>query len=265
MGKKNTAAPAQSTREKAEALRAAQAKADAKTRNILIAVVAALVSITVLASVWVVWSAKSEMNANVAPSGEVTEFVVSADGVGKEKSGVPTLVEYFDYSCHACADVEGYIGKQVTDAAAAGKYNVKFVPVTVVGMPWNSVAAHAAYLTYKESPENFVTFHHELLAFFKTQFDSKNVSVIQNEDASLAKIKEIATQVGVPAATVEKFQKNGAADMLTTNHQAWKAATPEGRTGLGTPEFQVNNKVVELNGQSVEELYQNLEKSILGQ
>lgn len=266
MAEKNadTAAP-MSTRQKAEALRAAQAKADAKTRNILISVVATLVAITVLASVWVVWNAKSEMRANVAPSGEETSFLVSADGIGKEKAGVPTLVEYFDYSCHACADVDDYIGSQLSDGALAGKYNVKYVPVTLVGMAWNNVSAHAAYITYKESPENFVKFHHALLGYFKTQFDSKNVSVIQNEDASLAQVKEIASQQGIPANVIEKFQKHGAADMLTTNFQGWKAATPEGRESLGTPEFQVNNKVLQLQGSTVEELYNNLEKGILGQ
>ncbi|EEH64479.1 hypothetical protein HMPREF0044_0216 [Gleimia coleocanis DSM 15436] len=251
-----------STRAKAEQLRAAQAKQNAKTRNILIAIVSALVAITVIASVWVVWSAKNK-EAEVAAPGQVTSFLVSKDGIGKETPGLPTVHEYFDYSCHACADVDSYIGESVTKAAMEGKYNLVLSPVTVVDMPWHRVAAHASYLAYTESPENFVKLHHSLLAYFKTQFDASDASVIQNEAASLEQVKKLATEAGLPAATVEKISAKGALSYLTANSADWGAQKPAGRESLGTPEFQVSNKVVKLNGKSVEELYANFEKDVL--
>ena len=251
------------TRAKAEQLRAAQAKQDAKTRNILIAIVFSLVALTLILVFWVIWSSKDKAGVAPAPT-EVTAFVVSADGVGKEKAGVPTVDEYFDYSCHACADIDGFIGTQMSEAVAAGKYNVRYIPVTVVGMPWHFVASHAASLTYAEAPESFLEFHHSLLAFFKTQFDSKNVSVIQNDQASLEKVKELAKEAGVPDEVIAKFDAKASVGLLETNKKAWQDSAPEGRKSLGTPEFQVNKKVVKLGGQSIEELYTNFEKDVLG-
>lgn len=250
------------TRNKAQQLRAAQAKQDAKTRNILIAVVASLVALTVIASVWVVWNAKSK-EAEVAAPGERTSFLVSAEGIGKIKDGVPTVHEYFDYSCHACADVDSYMGENLTEAALAGKYNLELSPVTVVGMPWHTTASHAAFLAYKESPENFVKLHHSLLNFFKTQFDASDASIIQNEAAAISKVKELAKEAGVAPATVEKISSKGAAGMLKANYDAWAEQKPEGRESLGTPEFQVDNKIIKLSGSTAEELYQNFEKDVL--
>ncbi|MCS4484779.1 thioredoxin domain-containing protein [Gleimia sp. 6138-11-ORH1] len=250
------------TRLKAEQLRAAQAKQDAKTRNILIAVVSTLVALTVVLSVWVIWNSKGKEGATPAPT-EVTAFAVSADGVGKLREGVPTVTEYFDYSCHACADVDGFIGAQINEAVAAGKYNIRFVPVTVVGMSWHYAATNAAALTYAESPENFVKFHNSLLSFFKTQFDSKNVSIIQNDQASLAKVKELAKEAGVPDEVIEKFDAKASTGLLETNRNFWQSNVPEGRENLGTPEFQADNKVIKLSGATVEELYSNFENAFL--
>ena len=81
-------------------------------------------------------------------------------------------------------------------------------------------------------------FHHALLAYFRTQFQASNGTVVQNLDASWKQVKVIAAEVGVPSDVIETFPVNAVEDYLKASTTAWQNAGFNGRgDGLGTPEL----------------------------
>lgn len=244
------------TRLKAQEMRQAQANKEKKTRAIIFAVVGALVAVTIIAVIWVVTRSGDSQGSGIEGSGAgtATPMVVSAKGAGVEDSSLPTLQEYFDYSCHACADMEVGVGPGIWDAVNNGEINLELIPVNVVKMPWQYPAVHAAYLIYENEPEKFEDFHHETHTFFQSQFNAGDASIIQDEAKSLEKIKEIATSVGVSDDLVAQITADGANSVIENNTQAWSSADIEGREGLGTPEYVTNGKHINFSGNSMEEV-----------
>ena len=141
-------------RAKSQELREAQKRKENRTRYIIYTVVGLLVLATISAVVWVVLSQgkdKPQPGASVVPT-DVTSFVVSADGVGKVKEGSVEVTEYFDYSCHACADVDVLMKDKMQEGIDAGKISVRYVPVDVVNMAWHPAAARAVKTVYEDDP-----------------------------------------------------------------------------------------------------------------
>ncbi|MDO5729422.1 MAG: thioredoxin domain-containing protein [Actinomycetaceae bacterium] len=277
------------TRLKAEAMRQAQKRREERTRNIIIGVVSALLVLTIAAVAWVIMTREPEPAADPKPTavasanadasespenGESTEtaqpgesaearsFVLSADGVGQEKPGVPTLEEYYDYSCHACADVSALLGQGLEAEVENGTINMKLIPVNVVDMAFHPIATDAVSKVYNNQPDKFVEFHQALLTFFKGEFDNAKGDVVQDTDASVEQVKKIAEDVGISEDVIATFDPAGANTLLEANTNAWKARQVEGREGLGTPEFVSNNKKIKLSGQSVEEYVKNLVEGV---
>lgn len=272
------------TRLKAEAMRQAQKQREDRMRNIIIGIVSALIVLVIAAVAWVLMTREPGTNTDPAPptatasaeasestqtdestqpteapdSGEVASFVISADGVGQEKEGVPTLEEYYDYSCHACADVSAILGQELEAQVENGTINMKLIPVNVVDMAFHPVATDAASKVYNSQPDKFVEFHQALLKFFKGEFDNAKGDVVQDTEASAEQVKKIAEEIGISDDIIATFDPAGADALLKANTSAWQSRQVEGREGLGTPEFVSNDKKIKLSGQSVDEYVKNL-------
>ena len=152
---------------------------------------------------------------------------------------LPTLTEYFDYSCHACADLDAVMGEDLTTWASEGHYNLELQPVITADWEYLKPATGASLVVAQKAPGKWVEFHHALLAYFRTQFQAGNGRVAQNLDASWKQVKQIATEVGVPADVIATFPVNAVEPYLEASSNAWKNASVDGRkpNELGTPEL----------------------------
>lgn len=155
-----------SVRAKAQQMREAQEKAERRTRSIIIAVVTVIV-IAVIATVGVIisqqLSAKNEaQSAN--PSDYLGDYAsgqpirYSHLGVGQVDDSLPTVTEYFDYSCHHCANLEVLIGEDLIAGADNGEYNIEFQPVRTVGMEYANAATSASLIVAQRDPEHWGLF-----------------------------------------------------------------------------------------------------------
>ena len=183
--------------------------------------------------------------ATIGSYGDGGPIVVSHLGIGKIDESLPTLTEYFDYSCHVCAAYDVAFGEQATQDALDGKFNIKYQPVNTVKAPYQYAATTASLIAaQKVDAQTWGKFHNALLAYFNEAYNSGNGSVVQDLSKSAKQVKSIATQVGIPEDVVNSFPENGVDEYLTKTTQAWGNATYEGRSpnSLGTPEFVINDK-----------------------
>lgn len=251
-------------RAKASDMRLAQQRAERRTRIIVISAVGLIVLAIIAAVGGVIWQQQSEVSAarNVEPSDVLGVYadgrpiVVNGNGVSAEPDpNLPTLTEYFDYSCHACADVDAALGEDLTTWASEGHYNLELQPVITVDMDYLKPATGASLVVAQKAPDKWIEFHHALLAYFRTQFQSGNGTVVRNMDASWKQIKQIASEVGVPEDVIATFPVNAVGSYLKNSSAAWSGATYEGRDPqkLGTPEFVKDHASVVPLGSTLEE------------
>ena len=242
----------QEVREKAQQLREQQARADRRTRNIIIGLVALILVVIIgaIAAVIIQSNHKKAQDSQAATAtigtyGDGAPIVVSHLGIGKVDESLPTLTEYFDYSCHVCAAYDVAFGEQATQDALDGKFNIKYQPVNTVKAPYQYAATTASLIAaQKVDAQTWGKFHNALLAYFNEAYNSGNGSVVQDLSKSAKQVKTIASQVGIPEDVVNSFPENGVDDYLTKTTQAWANANYEGRSpnSLGTPEFVINDK-----------------------
>ena len=242
----------QEVREKAQQLREQQARADRRTRNIIIGLVALILVVIIgaIAAVIIQSNHKKAQDSQAATAaigsyGDGGPIVVSHLGIGKVDESLPTLTEYFDYSCHVCAAYDVAFGEQVTRDALDGKFNIQYQPVNTVKAPYQYAATTASLIAaQKVDAQTWGKFHNALLAYFNEAYNSGNGSVVQDLSKSAKQVKTIASQVGIPEDVVNSFPENGVDEYLTKTTQAWANATYEGRSpnSLGTPEFVINDK-----------------------
>ena len=234
---------------KAQQMREAQERADRRMRNIVIAVVTVVV-VAVVAVVAVlvgqqVAKQKAAENGDPAALGTYASgapVILSSKGVGQADDSVPTLTEYFDYSCHICADIDVLAGQTVSEAAMAGEFNIKYQPVNTVEMPYQYAATTASLVVADRAPDKWVAFHHALLAYFRSQYKSGKGTVVQDLVKSAEQVRTIAAEAGVPQDVIDSFPQNAAKDYLAKSSEAWRKAQISGREGgLGTPEFVANS------------------------
>ena len=250
-------------RAKAADMRLAQERADRRVRIVVISVVTLVVLGIAGAVGAVIWQQKSEENtARTVDASEVLgvfadgrPIIVNGNGVSAEPDpNLPTLTEYFDYSCHACADVDSILGEDLTTWASQGHYNLELQPVITVDMDYLKPATGASLVVAQKAPDKWIEFHHALLAYFRTQFQSGNGTVVRNMDASWKQIKQIASEVGVPEDVIATFPVNAVGSYLKNSSAAWSGATYEGRDPqkLGTPEFVKDHASVVPLGSTLE-------------
>ncbi|ERH33464.1 thioredoxin domain-containing protein [Schaalia sp. HMT-877] len=242
----NKSAKKDAVRLKAQQMRQAQERADRRTRIIVISVVTVVVLAVVASVAYVILRQRAiiEEARNVDPASVLGDYadgrpiVVGPNGVGQADPSLPTLTEYFDYSCHACADTDAAIGAQLTQWAEQGRYNIEIQSVTTVGMEYQKAATSASLVVAQKDPDHWVAFHHALLAYFRTQFQASNGTVVQDLEASWRQVKTIASETGVPQDVVDTFPLNASDDYLKASTAAWQGANVAGRgSSLGTPEF----------------------------
>lgn len=242
----------QEVREKAQQLREQQARADRRTRNIIIGLVALILVVIIgaIAAVIIQSNHKKVQDSQAATAAigafeDGAPIVVSHLGIGKVDESLPTLTEYFDYSCHVCAAYDVAFGEQATQDALDGKFNIKYQPVNTVKAPYQYAATTASLIAaQKVDAQTWGKFHNALLAYFNEAYTSGNGSVVQDLSKSAKQVKTIASQVGIPEDVVNSFPENGVDEYLTKTTQAWANANYEGRSpnSLGTPEFVINDK-----------------------
>ena len=248
MAQKKKPATVDPVRAKAAKMRLAQERADRRTRIIVISSVAAIVLAVVVAVGGVIWKQQADINAarNVDASTILGVFadgrpiVVNGNGVSAQADpNLPTLTEYFDYSCHACADLDAYIGNDLTTWASQGHYNLELQPVITVDMEYLKPATGASLVVAQKAPDKWIEFHHALMAYFRSQFNAQSGAVINNLDSSWKQVKQIATEVGVPSDVIATFPVNAVDSYLQASSTAWKEASVDGRdpNKLGTPEL----------------------------
>lgn len=235
-----------SVREKAQQMRLEQDKADKRTRTIIITLVAVVVVAVIAAVGVVIWQqvAKQKAVASADPAVVLGDYasgapiVTSHLGVGQKDESLPTLTEYFDYSCHACADIDVLVGAELSQDVADGKYNIEYQPVTTVDMGYMHPATTASLVVAQKDPEHWVAFHHSLMTYFSMQYNTGQGQVIQNQEASWKQVKSLAKEVGVPDEVIDSIPQNVTTDYLEASTAAWKTAPVENRGDkLGTPEF----------------------------
>ena len=121
-------------------------------------------------------------------------------------------------------------------------------------MDYLKPATGASLVVAQKAPDKWIEFHHALLAYFRTQFQSGNGTVVRNMDASWKQIKQIASEVGVPEDVIATFPVNAVGSYLKNSSAAWSGATYEGRDPqkLGTPEFVKDHASVVPLGSTLE-------------
>lgn len=271
MSQKSTGTNA--VRAKAQQMRQEQERADKKMRAIIIGSVSAIV-VAVIAVVAVVVSqqvkADEELNnvdpkVVLGPYADGAPVVLSPKGIGEADPSLPTLTDYFDYSCHVCADAEVAFGHELVADVKGGKYNLVYQPVNTVKAPYQYAATTASLIVAKEAPEQWIDFHHALMGFFAEQYNSGQGSIVQDLDRSAKQVREIAAGVGVPNAVVSTFPKNAVEEYLTASTKAWQSMTFDGRdpNRFGTPEFVADGaKKIELTSFDPNEVVQSMRNGL---
>lgn len=245
-------------RDKAKAMRLEQERADARIRNIIIGVVAAVVLVVTAAVVYVVATAEKLGPGSTQPGSVVTNpeqvaellgdykdgspIVISHKGFGVADESLPTITEYFDYSCPGCGQVSHFFGDAFIKGAKEGKYNAALQPVSTHAAPWHFVASGASIIVANKAPEQWEAFHKELMDYMFTETVDGRADQFNNASKSYEKIKSIALGVGVPQEVVDAIPAEIATEYLDKSSQAWGSLTVEGREKPVTPEFVVDGK-----------------------
>ncbi|MFT0761617.1 thioredoxin domain-containing protein [Actinomyces sp. F1_1611] len=267
MGQKSSKRTEDSVQAKAKAMREAQAKADRRTRNMIIAAVSIIVVAIIAALVFVV---TNEGSKNPSPSNEAipTQFengepiVVSHLGVGVRDENLPDLEEYFSYTCSWCAYLDSAVGEKFAEAAKNGEFNYILQPVNTAYMPFQGPATFASLQVAANAPDQFLAFHQALTDYFYGQLQAQDQSVIGNADSSQAQVVTLAQQVGVPEDVINQFGGTAEAYLEKTT-KAWTEADVQGREGsLGTPELVFEGSKVAWQQGTPDEIWAGILESL---
>lgn len=258
MAKKKASTGSTDVRKKAQEMREAQRKADLRTRNIIIGVVALLVVAIVVAIILIVVNRPTaESNAQGLPEQfrEGQGILVNTDGVQAASGDADTLDLYFDYTCGGCVSLETAIGEDLYAGAAAGDYQFVMHPVTTHGAAFHVPATAAAIEVAASEPELFEPLHRAMIQYYMDAMTADDGSVVTDLKASTTAVAELAEQVGVPADVIARFDNDAAQSYLLQSTQAWGAREVEGRTNLATPELVYKDVQLSWQGDTAEALY----------
>lgn len=247
------------TRRKAEQMRADQAATDKKVRIIIITVVS-LITVGVLATLaYILMRAPGDGTAGIPPEySEGQPIVISAEGVGGLAPKAQDVDFYYSYTCGGCVSLDLQIGDMLTEGAFEGEYNLMMRPVLTSPMPYTYAATAAALTLSAHDPDNFLAVHRAVEEFFFEAASNDDMSVLQDDAASLDTVKEIAIAVGVSPELADTFDPDGAAAYLQKATDIWTSSDVEGRERHATPELLVGGKVFNFEGDTIEEAYESL-------
>lgn len=192
-------------------------------------------------------------------------IVVSSLGVNLTDPALPNLDIYMSYTSHGGAFLEDAIGQDLVARAKAGEYNLRFFPVNAAPMDFLAPATSASLLVAQEAPDTWVQFHHDLFEFVNEEVNIKgDGTIIQNANASSAKVKEIAAAAGVPQKVIDAFDNN-AEDYLSHTSAAWTERAVNGRenaSSLGVPELVFMDTHIPWSHGTPEEMLEQINTSM---
>ncbi len=265
MVNKKTQAKNDSVQQKAKQMREAQAKADRRTRNIIIGVVSVLVVAIIAAIIFVI---VNRPDTEVAAEGLPEQFrngepiIVSSEGVGTAAEGVSTVDVYLDYTCSGCVSLETVIGADMTAAAQAGEFNIAYHPVMTHNSAFNTPATAASLAVAAGAPEMWNEFHDALIAVYFDAMNSDDGSLVQSLPKSAEKVVEVANQVGIPQEVIDTFDNEAVQSYLTETTNQWVSREVEGREQVSTPEMVYQDVQIQLTGQDAQQLMASLRSEI---
>lgn len=270
MAKKQNSNNADPVRAKAKAMREAQKKADQRSRNIVVSTVVVIIVAIIAALVIVVVSQKNGSGDNTTQSessqssavntvSDGAPIIISPKGVGVKDASLPDLTLYYSYTCHWCTYLETAVGQKLVDEADAGKYNLLLQPVSTATMPWQAPATAAALAVAADEPDKFVAFHQALMEYFNKEYTAQDGTVINDANASIKEVKEIAKQVGIKQSLIDQFPTQADAYLEASNNE-WTEADVKGRAkdSLGTPEVVYKGEKVKWTQGTDEEIYDSI-------
>lgn len=244
----------------------------AKTRNLIITLLAVLVVVVIAVFAWIATgnSDGSSSNSNTAQSsgassdnilGSASPIIVSSAGVGVRNENAPDVTVYFDFSCHACAQMEVLIFDWIFEDVQEGQYNLLLHPVNTVDMPYHPVATYAAILVAEQDPTHFVEFYRELMSYFWDAYDSGDGSVVNDSTNSLAAVSDIAADLEIDQNIIDQFDTTGAETYLDNTTSEWMSVEKD---TYATPEVVANGVSIRFSGDTEypQNIYENFIASL---
>lgn len=222
----------EAARAQAERFAAQQSAKDNRTRNILIAVIAAV--ILALVGVGFMLVKESQKTLLSVFDGEIPTVSDESGGIpfggddvtaGVVNDGAPELAVYLDFSCPACGDFELVNGEDLRSMAEAGEATVVYHPVNILDRSpdhtgYSTRAAAALAEISESSPEHAFDF---VALLFENQ--------VGGEGHSDEQIAEFARAVGVPDDVIAKLSEGRYMEWV---QQARLQASRDGMTGTPT-------------------------------
>ena len=249
-------------REQARALREQQRKREKRNRIISISGLGVAVLVLVIVGVLIVRQADST-SGGVAYTGDDADTLALADvtspstatddgGILVGKSGVAgegsadddvVVTIYADYMCPYCGQFEQANDEELDSLREEGGVTVdyrviSFLDAQSAGGQYSSRAGNAAAVVADQTPELFTEFN---TALFAKQPKEGTKGLTDQE------IADVAKDVGVPSAVIEKFTAAGDGDYRS--FAPWLAANTnqanKDLNGLSTPTVLINGKKFE--------------------
>jgi protein-disulfide isomerase len=230
--------------EKAEAARKkAQAQVRAEQRRTTVLWIVGAIAVVGLFAALIAFIVRQDAVGSIDGENQLTPAVATADGgfpvgtngvVGKDLDPERVqLAVYLDFMCPVCGGFEEINGADIQAMSQEGLIDVVYHPIsfldrTSLGTAYSTRSASAAALVAEESPELFVAF---LTAMFANQPEEGTRGL--ND----AEIQAIATDVGIPEATVAKIPDYAYSQWVTA---ATEKASVAGVTG--TPTIFINGE-----------------------
>lgn len=241
----------EAARAAAAARREEQLRRDRRNRFFLLGGIA-LAAVAVVAAIAFAVLNRPNNDANL---GDVTKPAnVQADGgvafsgsttAGTGKADAKTIDIYFDYSCSACAQFEAGKEAELREVIAGGEVNVVLHPVNILGQSYTVTAGNAFAEVVDQHPDKAWDFHAKLSENFLQAAQTHDTS-----NLNLAGVQQIATELGIPQATVDKFADNRFAGYLVassndfTKRSAAKELSEDG--GARTPTVTLAGELADL-------------------
>jgi len=204
---------------------ATSSSGDKGTRNLVIVMVAFIVTVGVIFSII---SNRADSNFDIPAA------VSASDGYGivLNPEATPKIDVYVDYQCPACRTFELINGGYLNEVIAQKKAKVVFHPMTFIG-PESILAANAAACAADEN--KFVDMN---LALFQNQSESENSGKWSKEF-----LVQLGKSIGITSGTFKTCVNDGKYIKWTSNVAAASAKADVN----GTPTIFVNGKQLDRN------------------